>query len=545
MDRVLADAEERLRAEQAARIDWASLTAETFLESADYCDLAISPAQRALARAAEGLPVVHLDPFDLDYFLGTRGPFAPPRRPAVVAVRAGRRGGKSLIAMLLLMLHALRVKLRREPRPGETPERDGLVGVGNGERVRLAIVAARMSQSIGTFELALARLGRSPRLGKYLVRKGATSATLRRDDGQEIHVEILAAAERGTNLRAGWFIGAVVDEADFVGEQDEAVSLADQINAVRPALVDGGQVWLCTSPWDDSGQFAKLHAAAWGNPTDIVAYHSSSQRMNPLCNIAEIEEQRKRDPDYVSREFDANPMIAGGDQFFPENALVAACTIPEPFKLPPNGAPHWGGCDVGWRKNSSAVAFARHDAGKVVLAYYEELIPQKKSAEQTAADIKLGTPPGLSPSVVLKSFARTALQYKCSSIRGDQWYDDTSIEQMATVKNEVGDSVWYDTYQDNAKSTAEIFTKLRSLLNDGKARLPRDLRLMTQMRGVKTRKGPSGEVHISLPRTGAAHGDLLKAVVLAMVQVPLEIEEEIEEEPYDTFGMSFDEGRGF
>ncbi len=523
----LAEVHRRRAAEAASRIDWDNLSAEEFIESPDYCDVPISPAQRAFIRSADGLPVEHIDATDRRYHFGTSRPMPSTVRPEKVAIRGGRRCGKSLLSMLLLVRHAFRARLRRVPATGERAERDGMVGVGLGERVRLPVVAARVAQSIGTFMLAIQRLKRSPRLSRYVESDLATRAYLKRDDGQRIEVEILAAAARGANLRSGWFIGCVLDEADFFGEKDAAVSLQDQIDAVEPALVDGGQIYMATSPWDDTSQFARLHAEAWGRPGegDVLAFHSSTQKMNPTYPVERIERRRLKDPDFVSREYDAVPMTAGGDQFFPEASIIAACTR-DVMKLEPNGAPHWAGSDPGLRKNSATLALARHTGGKAELAYYEEMIPERKSTEETAEDVKRGIPPGLAPSVVFKSFAATALAYQAECIKGDQYYEDSAIEHMPTVKNARGDSVYYSTVPDNLDSTSELFTRLRTMLNEGKAIMPRDQRLMQQMRDTKTRRAPGGKIAVVLPKTGAAHGDLLKAVALAMTQVPLELEED-------------------
>lgn len=520
----LLEAHKKREAAALSSSIWQRITAEEFVEASEFCDVPISPAQRALVRAADGISVDHLDPQDMAYHLGTDGSFAPSRRPRIVAVRSGRRSGKSLIGSAVsLVLGAMRARMRREPRPGERPERDGLVGVRKGELVRGVIVTPRLQQGLGTFQLLSAMVQASPRLGKHLVGDpAAESFKLRRDDGQEVQIRVLAAAPRGVNLRGGWFVGAVFDEADFFGEEDASVRLDDQIKALQPALLSDGQMWLTSSPWDESGDFARRHSDAWGNPGEAVSFHSSSMRMNPTLDAEAIEEDRKKDPDFVSREYDAVPMVSGGDQFFPEAAIVAACTR-DVLKLEPNGAPHWAGSDPGLRKNSAVIALARHNAGKAELAFYEELIPPRKSKEQAQADIKLGIPPGLAPSQVFTSFARTALGYKAECIKGDQWYEDSAIEHMGSVKSATGDSVYYSTVHDNQTSTALFFTQFRGMLNEGKAILPRDQRLMQQMRDTKVRRGPNGPI-IVLPKTGAAHGDLLKSVVLAMVQVPLEID---------------------
>lgn len=517
------------------------ISAEEFIESHDWCDIPISDGQRALVRAAVGLPVEHLDALDRKYFLGIDGPFVPPRRPEKIAIRGGRRSGKSLIAMMLLVLHALTAKLRRKPEPHERAERDGLVGVGHGERLRLAVVAARIGQSIGTFQLAIDKIKRSPKLKRFLESSIATKAVLVRPDGIKVEVEILAAAPRGNNLRSGWFIGCVLDEADFFGEGDAAVNLKDQFDAVEPALVAGGQIFAATSPWDDTGQFATMHAEAFGNPGDVLAFHGSTQRMNPTYPVERIERRRAIDPDFVSREYDAVPMTSGSDQFFPEALIVRACRRParenyvavdewdHPYNILPTGAPHYGGSDPGLRKNSATVAFAKSASGSVELSCYLELIPKRKSPEQIAEDIKKGIPPGLAPSVVFKLFARKGLDYHAECIQGDQWYNDSAIEHMPQERSLDGRTVFYDTVNDNTPSTAEAFTKFRSLMSEGRLVLPACPRLMEQLRQTKMKRGENGQTKIVLPKLGAAHGDLLKAVVLACVQVPTDDPDETRE----------------
>lgn len=536
------------RAEAERRIDWANLSAEEFLESHDFCDIAISPAQRALARGSDGLPITHLGPLDLEYHCGARVLPPPMRKPRRVVCRSGRRSGKTLIAgMLGLVRKALTLALRREPKDDERPERDGLVGVRKGEPVRGLIVAPRLAQSVATFGILAAILVESPKLKQYLVgTPAAESLTLRRDDGQLVTIEVKAAAPKGTNLRGGWFIGVVFDEADFFGEKDASIKLEDQMDAVSPALIPGAQMWAISSPWDESGEFYAMHTEAFGAPDETFAFHSSSQRMNPThCDAEDIEKQRLKKPEFVSREFDAVPMAAGSEQFFPEASIIAACIRDAPLKLEPNGAPHWAGSDPGLRKNSATLALARNTGGKAELAYYEEKIPPRKSPEQALEDRKKGIPPGLSPSVIFGSFAKTALAYKATKIQGDQYYEDDAIEQMPKVKGERGETVWYDTIVDNNDSTADLCTKFRSMLNEGQVILPRDPTLMQQLRDTKSRRG-QGKVLVTLPRTGAAHGDLLKAVVLAMVQVPLNY---VEPKPYERrhsrHGMNLGEGRGF
>lgn len=527
-------------------IDIRTVSAEDFFERPELFGLPIGEAQRALVRLSDGRPIEHLDPHDLEYHCGARWLPPPQCRPRIVYCRSGRRSGKTIIAGGALTRNALTLPLRRKPTGHERPERDGLVGPSPGEPVLVPIVAPRLKdQAMKTLDQILKRIQDSPRLKRHVVNVKAEEFSLLRDDKQIVVFKALAAAPRGTNIRGGWALGGLFNEADFFGEKDASITLGDQLQALQPAIVMDGQIWIESSPWDDSGEFHRGHSTAFGKPGTTVSFHSDTMRMNPTVRVDEIEEERVKDPDFVSREYDAVPSAAGSDQFFPEASIVAAC-VREVDKLPPNGGPHWAGCDPGLRKNSAALALARNTGGRAELAYWEELIPPrpKLTEEEREAERKAGKPPGLSPSVVFRSFARTALSYRAVKIQGDQWYEDDAIEQMPKEKNDAGDCVWYDTVQDNGPSKTKLMTDFRSLLNEGKAILPRSPRLMQQMREVRMSRG-QGQLTVVMPRSGQAHGDVLKSVALAMVQVPLEIDEEPPPRTYGGGGMRFNGGRGF
>ena len=486
-----------------------AVSAEEFASSPDYCDIAITPPQRALIQLAEGLPVTCLpDPEDMLYHCGARVLPPPTRFPRVVVTRAGRRSGKSLLAIIIgLIRKALTLSLRRDPGPGETPERDGKVGVRAGEPVRGLIVAPRVRQAAITFKQLVGILKASPKLSHYVVKDADESLVLRRDDGQLVTIEVMAASPKGTTLRGGWFIGVVFDEADYFGEEDASITLEDQMQAVKPALIPGAQMWPVSSPWDDTGHFAESHERAFGKPGDTVAFHSSSQRMNPVhCRPDEIEEDRKVDPEYVSREFDAEPMASSSLAYFPAAAIALTCVQrPEPFYLPPNGAPHWAGVDMGVTKNHAALALARYAGGKAVLAYYEEWKPQK------------GEP--LSPSAVAKSFGEACVRYGANAMRGDSFYKHTVLDEFRRIRQQTGRIMHYDDVDTKGEPMALIFMEFRRRMLEGLVELPADPWIVRQLKDTKMKKSPSGANVPVLPKHGNAHADLLMAIVLAVTQV--------------------------
>ena len=504
---------------KAERSRFAALTLESLTTDRDLACFPASPVQRAILRAADGLPFDDLipDPKRREYHFGDPGA-RPSSKPRIVVIRSGVRSGKSLLAAIAgLIGGVLRCAFRRPLSPEEIADgaepdpRDGLVGVRPGEIVRAPIVAAKKPNTRAVFGHMLSTLHASPVLSKLIVAGSELkeSVELRRpSDGRIVLVEMVAPSQRATNIRSNWLAGIVLDEADFFDEtEDPAVNLEDHIDACGSRMLPGAQIWLPSSPWSDVGTFHETFTEAFGKPGDTLAIHSDSRSLNPTLPRAEEEAEYRRDPEKASREYGGIPLPSTGKEFFPKDAVLACINHERSLCLPPlQGVTHYGGADLGFRKNSSAIAFARRENGKTRLAYYEEKRPEK------------GKP--LKPSEVCESFALSAIAYNCYLVRGDMWSVDTAEEQFPKHKDVKGRSVSYEGFQPTGEITADHFTEFRRLMTEGALELPNDPRLLKMIGDVRQHPLPGGRIHIRLPKHGAAHADVLVAVVLACVQVP-------------------------
>ena len=168
---------------------------------------------------------------------------------------------------------------------------------------------------------------------------------------------------------------------------------------------------------------------------------------------------------------------------------------------PAPGYQHAAGTDLGFRKNSSALAVARAEGGVAVLVYHDERRPAP------------GAP--LVPSEVCADFAATCRGYGVESVRGDLHYAETAREHFGRA------GIVYDDWNPSQDAQAEAFSTVRSRMAEGKVRLPNDPRLLAQMRAVKSQPVPGGGTRIVLPKQGRAHGDVLMSVVLALAAVDL------------------------
>lgn len=513
---LLADGlEEDVRAQEAAakadatRRALEGITLERLVSAPEFADLPVSPVQRALCRAADGLP------FELDrmrFHVGAEL-FTCTERPRVVILRTGVRAGKTLIAVLGLLLSVLTCRMRRPPTPeeladGVLPAADGLVGVRPGELVRALIVAPKLRLSKGPLAHLVGTMRRSKLLAPMLVSSTAENAIVRRPDGVEVSIDMVAASTGGTNIRSTWLAGCLLDEADFHDDEDGVVNLAEQVKAARPRLLPGVQLWIVSSPLAEETPFDMMFRAAFGKPGPELAFHSDTRSMNPTLDRATEARERAADPENAAREYDAIPLPTGGSAFFPPSAIAACINHDRSMQLEPEErVPHFGGVDLGFRKNSSAWAFARYQNRRVVLAYTREMVPEK------------GTP--LRPSDVCRALCEDAHAYRCGSVRGDLHYADTAHEEFAKHKNRLNQTVIYDEWAPTTELNTEEFSAFRRLMLEGKLELPNDPRLLKQLRDTKGKAMPGSQViRIVLPKHGHTHGDVLRAVVHACVQVP-------------------------
>lgn len=514
------------RQAKAERVDSAGeLTLEKLLCDPRLGKFTASPVQLGLVRAVDGvafeLPPKFADDGSVSVSPAERMHFhfgldrLPTLAPRIIIPRTGVRAGKSLISALGLLKSVLTCKFRRPPEPHETPDADGMVGVRAGEFVRAVIVGPTIAHSRAAMGHIVGTMKASAALKKLLVSTLKNSCTVLRPDGNEVTIEAVAASAGGAGLRSTWLAGALFDEADFHDAEDAAVNLPEQVRAARPRLLAGAQMWIPSSPWTDAGPFHEMFTAAFGKPmvNETLAFHSDSRSMNPTLSRSDEAAERQRDPENAAREYDAIPIPAGTSRFFPDDAIAKSVAVGRTAHLASlPGTLHYSGSDLGFRKNSSALALSRYENRKVRLAYHEELRPTREAS--------------LKPSEVVRGFAKKCIEYGARTLRGDLHYADTAIEELQKFRDEfTGDKPRvpsFEEFEPSRDAQAALFAEFKRRMQEGLVELPDSPRLLSQMKATTSRPMPGGAIQIVLPKQGHAHGDLLMAVVLSVCATPCE-----------------------
>lgn len=478
----VALAKSRARAEQGVPASF-----RAFLESADYCALTLSPVVQAIADASDGNPV-SCDDATAQSTFGCAAVDLPrcPRR--VVVVRAGGRGGKTSRLLATKAIHAsLTVPL---------PD------LRTGERGRALLIAPDKALALQALSFVRGYL-EAPALAGLVANDTAECITIRRPDGKLVDIAIGAATRGGKAARGRSLVFVGMDEAAFFYADDgHTVTDKDIYDAAIQRVVPGGQIWIVSTPWiEDAGVMEERLKADWGKHTSTLCAVGTTRALNPKWDPSgEIEaEMRREDPENAAREIDAVPLSAGVKMFFAKDDVDAAVETGRTDSLEYDANfPHAAGTDLGFTRNSAALALARTEGRRVRVAYTEELRPERGTA--------------LKPSVVCKGFAEACVRHGVDSVQGDHHYEESAKELMGEC------GVSYLPWTPTVDSKALAFTTMRRLMAERRLGLPDDIRLLSQIRRTTSKPMAGGGTQILLPKQGTAHGDLLMACVLACAQ---------------------------
>lgn len=334
----------------------------------------------------------------------------------------------------------------------------------------------------------------------------AGNITIRRpQDGRQVSIECLAASRGGSAVRGRSMVAALIDETAFFRSADTGViNDAEIYRAISPRILPGpvGRVGLVSTSWGEWGLLWDKVDAEHGKPKTCLACICPTLLMRNTAKMRRVvAEEYARDPKNAAREFDCVPFAMGGSTFFDARALEAAVddSLVLPLATAPDNCIETAGADFGFKRNSSALAVVqRSDADVYTLACLEERKPE-------------GHP--LKPSEVVKDFAEKLVEYTVRTVMADGHYRESVTEHL------IESGVSMTEAPEGQRGISATYILFRTLLNEGRIRLPHHERLLAQMKGVTSRPQPGGGISIVLPHWATGeHGDLVSAVVLAVWQ---------------------------
>lgn len=487
-----------------------TLTLEHLLCDPEYFGLVTaSPVQRALCRAADGLPLGTLTedpdviasfggpPIDgrvsretgrgLDNQAGRKAIALLPRsRPSKLVLCSGIRGGKSLFSAAAAVRAAITCDVS-VCGPGEVP--------------RVPIVATSVDTAKPTWDVLVGRVVASPRLRELIIGEPTSERLMiRHPTGRPIEIRVVAGARAASTLVARWLACAIFDEAPrMVGQEDGVVNLDEMLLAIANRMLPGAQILLPGSPWAPFGPIYNLVQEFFGAPSEeLVVVRSTGPMMNPFIWTDEKVEASKKNPD-------AWRVDGLGDFANPESGVmlaeeVEACRRTE-LDAPPEPRRYYvAAMDPATRVNAwTLVVRGNRGGGKHVIALARQW--QGSQAEP------------LKPSKVFPEIAALLEPYGVTQVHTDGWAVD-ALQDTASH---------YGLWLTESKIGYESYKVVQALVTERNIELPPDPVLVRDLASIKRRVTASGAT-IELPKTSdGRHCDYAPAVAracAALVRAP-------------------------
>jgi hypothetical protein len=516
----------------------------------EFCErelrLELSPVMAAIMDAADGQQITTIDDETARHVFGCPRDGLPTKRPRVVGVRAGGRGGKSSRLLAPKALHAAVTVPLATLRRGEyaralcmAPDKDlarQVVDYCRGyiaENRTLCGMLTDPPPLDDDEEIDESKIGALERIA------------LRRPNGQLVEIAVKAAGRGGVGARSRTLVCALFDEALFFRAKGTGVINDQEIyRAAIQRVVPDGQVWLASTAWvENQGVLEEKIRDNYGKHTTALVAIAGTRDLNPTWDPdGTIEAEMSNDQENLKREVYAIPMAAGAETFYPEDAIAKTFTRTEMALEPDRAHRHGAGVDMGYTKNSSAISIAKEQEGRIQLAFRLELRPTHGQS--------------LKPSVVTREFAFWCMRYGVPAMLGDRHYLEATIEELEKLERALQEPekadeeqrLWVervkaDPYARTAQvpryiawpskesaepekktahhNNADAHTEMRRRMQEGLVELPADERMKKQCRDTRKKPGDAGHVQILLPKDGLAHGDLWGSVVIACTELSL------------------------
>lgn len=468
----------------------AAISLERLLVERTGFDLAASPLQLAIARAADGVEVgSDLSDEEVERHFGCERSRLGVVAPVLVEIVAGVRSGKSLLAACAAVKGCLSADLSK---------------LKQHEIPRFAIVAPTVDNAGATFRLLVGSVLSSPKLKQLVVGEPTSDTlTMRRTDGRTVEIVVVAASRGAVTLRSRWLVGFVLDEVALFGSEPSgaAVNSEELLRAAETRLVPGAQGWLISSPFGPQGLLYEMYRAHFGDPGRVLVVHAPTRAMNPTFPAEQVEAIRARQPDVAAREYDA-AWIDAQSAFFSAQS-IDRCTRKLPLVLGYEPG-HYYACAIDPATRSNAWTLAVATLRGTPKLHKPTVVLAKQWRGSKVAP--------LSPRAVLGEIAKLLRPYAVALV----WSDQASGDALRDLAAEVGLTLVVEPATQGSKLA--MYGNLETLLSTGNVDLPPDPLVKQDLVGVRRRVGRNG-VSVDLERTSdGRHSDFAPSVATALTK---------------------------
>jgi len=309
-----------------------------------------------------------------------------------------------------------------------------------------------------------------------------------REDKESVELANRTVIEVGTasfrSTRGYTLVAALCDEVAFWRSEDSANPDFEIIQALRPGLATlNGKLIVLSSPYSKKGFLYESHRRYYGtnDPHTLVA-QAPSLTMNPSLPKRVVDEAYRRDAAASAAEFGAE--FRSDIEGFIQRETVEGVTRSAPLELAPEPK----------RRYSAFIDPAGGGADEFTLAIGH--IEDRKTLVVDVVRGRTGT-----PSTIVAEYAELLRAYRIRDAVSDKYGGTWPADEFARHGIKV---------EQSAKPKSDLYRDTLPVLNSGRAELPPDDRLMTQLTTLERRTARGGRESIDHPPGG--HDDRANAI---------------------------------
>lgn len=359
--------------------------------------------------------------------------------------------------------------------------------VSPGQKVYFPIIAVDMMQARECFNYISGILNSNPIFKRMILNERAWDIEL------NTGAVIMIRQASFKHIRSPLFCGAILDELAFFKDDTSASPADELIKAIMPGMLPGTILWGITSVYSRFGTAYQLCQDFHGTEDeDVLVWKSDTMSMNPTFSRGKIDKALKVDRIHAEAEY-LSIFRSDRSQFLLEEKIQNA-VIPNRHLLPKVKDQNYVAAvdSSSGRNDSFALAIAHREGERVILDRLEERVPPFR------------------PGDVIKEYTKIMREeYGIRKVVSDKYA--IGFVQEGFEKAGV-------TFKSSPKTASENYLEFAAILNQEKAELLDNARLVTQLRRLERKPRSSGKDMVDHPPFEGEHDDLAAATAMAMVE---------------------------
>ena len=367
----------------------------------------------------------------------------------------GRRGGKSQIAALTAIY--------------EAAFRDYTDLLAPGEVATVMVLAADKKQARTVFRYISGLVDQNSMLRNMVTKEDREAIYLSNKAAIEVHTASFRAV-RGYSVAC-----CIADEAAYWRSEDSANPDFEILNAVRPAMATlDGKLLALSSPYAKRGELWEQYRRYYGQAGPVLVAQADSRTMNPTLPQRVVDRAFERDPDSARAEYLAK--FRTDLESFLTREVVDSAIRADPVEIPFDRRHRYFAFvdPAGGGQDEFTCAIGHSEGNQVIV----DLVRARKGV----------------PANIVAEYAEILKAYGVREATSDKYAGSWPSDEFHRHGIKI---------EHSPKPKSDLYLDALAALNSGRAELPPDEKLKSQLLSLERKTSRAGKDSVDHPPGGS------------------------------------------